>query len=114
MSRMASEHTPLIATVQLRRPRRRYKHNVLRRLCTIALSSTLVWLFLSFVLTVLVFPRDWVPHRQYTDDAWTWPGCKLRNVTYEQLREILLETPSSGKAKEWSEYYTSGPHLAGK
>lgn len=111
---MASEHTPLIATVQLRRPRRRYQHNFLRRLCTIALSSTLVWLFLSFVLTVLVFPRDWIPHRQYPDDAWTWPGCKQRNVTYEQLRDILLKTPNSKKAKEWSEYYTSGPHLAGK
>jgi len=42
------------------------------------------------------------------------PGCKSRNVTYEQLRQLLLDTPSSGKAEEWSRYYTAGPHLAGK
>lgn len=26
----------------------------------------------------------------------------------------MLSTPSEAKAKEWSQYYTSGPHLAGK
>lgn len=26
----------------------------------------------------------------------------------------MLETPNEDKAREWSEYYTAGPHLAGK
>jgi len=30
------------------------------------------------------------------------------------LRQILLDTPSSERAEEWSRYYTCGPHLAGK
>jgi N-acetylated-alpha-linked acidic dipeptidase len=30
------------------------------------------------------------------------------------LIDILITTPNETKAKEWSEYYTSGPHLAGK
>lgn len=53
-------------------------------------------------------------HRPHHHSVWSWPGCKHRNVTYEKLREILLSTPSSEKAEEWSRYYTSGPHLAGK
>ncbi|POS83843.1 hypothetical protein EPUL_004889 [Erysiphe pulchra] len=32
---------------------------------------------------------------------------------YQELQSILLETPSEEKAREWSSYYTSGPHLAG-
>jgi N-acetylated-alpha-linked acidic dipeptidase len=30
------------------------------------------------------------------------------------LIEILASTPSEKKARKWSQYYTSGPHLAGK
>ncbi|RKF56954.1 putative glutamate carboxypeptidase [Erysiphe neolycopersici] len=32
---------------------------------------------------------------------------------YRELQSILLATPSEEKAREWSSYYTSGPHLAG-
>lgn len=35
-------------------------------------------------------------------------------MTYEELKTILLETPDADKAREWSKYYTSGQHLAGK
>jgi N-acetylated-alpha-linked acidic dipeptidase len=35
-------------------------------------------------------------------------------IEYDDLVEILRTTPNETKAKEWSEYYTSGPHLAGK
>ena len=30
------------------------------------------------------------------------------------MKDILSTTPNGDKAKEWSRYYTSGPHLAGK
>jgi N-acetylated-alpha-linked acidic dipeptidase len=35
-------------------------------------------------------------------------------LSYASLKELLLETPDARKAREWSQYYTAGPHLAGK
>ncbi|KAJ6190658.1 hypothetical protein N7519_000679 [Penicillium mononematosum] len=35
-------------------------------------------------------------------------------LPYDQLQQILLNVPSADKAREWSQYYTAGPHLAGK
>jgi N-acetylated-alpha-linked acidic dipeptidase len=35
-------------------------------------------------------------------------------LDFEDLQVTLLETPNAKKAEEWSRYYTSGPHLAGK
>lgn len=35
-------------------------------------------------------------------------------MPHEQLKNILLETPTADHAREWSQYYASGPHLAGK
>lgn len=34
-------------------------------------------------------------------------------VDYQELQSILLTTPNEDHAREWSSYYTSGPHLAG-
>lgn len=120
---MPTETTPLITTVRVGPPRRRYPHNVLRRFCTIALSSTLIWFMLAFIVTLTVSPRLGGPHRHHHhppyrhhhpgDGSWTTshPG---RPLDYETLREILLDTPSSQKSEEWSDYYTHGAHLAGQ
>jgi len=35
-------------------------------------------------------------------------------ITYKELQDVLLHTPKEEKAREWSNYYTAGPHLAGK
>ena len=35
-------------------------------------------------------------------------------MSFEDLQGILLETPNGVKARDWSKYYTAGPHLAGK
>jgi N-acetylated-alpha-linked acidic dipeptidase len=35
-------------------------------------------------------------------------------LSYDDVQELLLDTPKPEKAREWSKYYTSGPHLAGK
>jgi N-acetylated-alpha-linked acidic dipeptidase len=35
-------------------------------------------------------------------------------LDFQGLQATLLETPNAEKAEEWSRYYTSGPHLAGK
>ncbi|KAK3945374.1 hypothetical protein QBC46DRAFT_372065 [Diplogelasinospora grovesii] len=106
------ESTPLITTVRVRAPRRRYSHNVLRRFCTVALSSTLIWFLLAFVVSVLLWPHH--GHYRHDDDRWSWPGCRGRKVSYEELQRILLDTPTPEKAEEWSKYYTSGAHLAGQ
>ncbi|ORY68618.1 uncharacterized protein BCR38DRAFT_135388 [Pseudomassariella vexata] len=97
----ANETTPLITTVTVGPPRRRYPHQTLRRLCTIALSSSLVALLLTFLVTVVFAPARRHHHAE-------------SRLTYEELQSLLLDTPSAEKASEWSKYYTSGPHLAGK
>lgn len=35
-------------------------------------------------------------------------------MSYTELQEIVLDTPDPDKAREWSKYYTAGPHLCGK
>lgn len=89
---------------------------MLRRFCTIALSSILIWFLISIFVTIIVYPDP--PHHpdhpRHDHPRWRWPGCKGRKLTYEQLKEILLETPNSEKAEEWSRYYTGGAHLAGQ
>ncbi|KAK3330180.1 hypothetical protein B0H66DRAFT_597726 [Apodospora peruviana] len=103
---MPTEQTPLITTVRVSSHRHRYSHNVVRRFCTIALSSILIWFSLAFIILAF-FSTIQIPHH-------AWPGHHRRKVSYEQLRQVLLDTPSSKEAEEWSRYYTSGPHLAGK
>ncbi|KAL2261354.1 hypothetical protein VTK26DRAFT_4351 [Humicola hyalothermophila] len=109
---MASERTPLLATVRVASPRPRPAHPVVRRFCTVALASILIWFFIAITVSLTLFP-DGHSH-QDPKGGWTWPGCGRRKVTHEQLKRILLDTPSSEKAEAWSRYYTSGPHLAGK
>lgn len=104
---MPTEYTPLIATVEVAPYRRRYPHNIFRRFCTVAISSALAWSFLAFVITLTFVPT-------HIPDHISLPGHHRRNVTHDQLRQILLDTPSRKKAREWSKYYTSGAHLAGK
>jgi N-acetylated-alpha-linked acidic dipeptidase len=110
---MSSERTPLIVRVPVAERRPRYPHAVLRRFCTVALASILIWFFVAVAVSVTFFP-DGRPRHAPDDDKWTWPGCGRRKVDHEQLRRILLDTPTSEKAEEWSRYYTAGPHLAGK
>jgi N-acetylated-alpha-linked acidic dipeptidase len=98
----SNERTPLIATVPIAPRRPRYAHSTVRRFCTIALCCTLIAAGLLFILPVgALFPG----HRH---------GHRRNAITYEELQEILLATPEPEKAREWSYYYTSGAHLAGK
>lgn len=116
-----TEQTPLLQTVIIAPPRQRYTHSTLRRLCTIALSCALI------VITILfLIPRGWLPWNR-SEQEWApslsslwssrlpyreWPAS--RGLSYEELKGVLLETPKEERAREWSEYYTGGPHLAGK
>lgn len=114
------ERSPLLRTVIVRPPRRRYTHSVLRRFCKIALTTSLIFLTLLFLL-----PQSWISERdrRSLDSAGSFPWLSPfphsawpfgLGLSYEELQEILLKTPREEKARGWSEYYTSGPHLAGK
>lgn len=92
------ERTPLITTVIVAPPRQRYRHGIVRRTCTFILVCALTVLTLVFLLG----PRHHPHHRRSSA------------ISFKELQTILLETPKEEKAQEWSRYYTSGPHLAGK
>lgn len=104
---MPDENTPLIQTVQVGPPRRRYPHQTWRRFFTLICSAILIGGFGLFVFqTFFIGPR----HHHGHPGSWL-PG-KSR-LSYEELERILFDTPDPKKAEEWSRYYTSGPHLAG-
>lgn len=110
------ERTPLISTVSVTQRPRRIPHATLRRFCSVALGSCLVAIVICLFLPITVFPHahDSVP----SYFPWSrphprsWP--QSAGLNFEELLELLLETPSEDKARAWSEYYTAGPHLAGK
>lgn len=122
-STMADERTPLIQVVQIRPAVPRYPHHRLRRACNLILATVPLLVLAAFLLC-LFLPG---PLALDGDDGaeWSaylpWAGAGIHKawpqtagVTYEELQDILLSTPNATKAREWSKYYTSGPHLAGK
>ncbi|KAF2110909.1 N-acetylated-alpha-linked acidic dipeptidase-like protein [Lophiotrema nucula] len=118
---MADERTPLLAVVQTRPHRDRYSHHTLRNVCTIGLSLLLLigGIAAIVVLTLVPLDDDDTSSPLSTYLPWSaksvppsWP--KTQGLDFEGLQAILLTTPDAEKAREWSQYYTSGPHLAGK
>lgn len=109
-----SETTPLLI-VQTAPLRPRYPHHTLRRACT-----TLLFLMLLTAVTLFLLPIHFVSREDgapWVSVPWSkpypesWPqGNGLSN---EELRRLLIETPTAEKVEEWSKYYTAGPHLAG-
>lgn len=109
--KMADERTPLITTVRTAPPRQRYGHHVVRRFCTIAITCSLIVLFATFLLSFgFTGPR----HHHHHGWDWSWPSSHGRKLSYEDLKQVLLDTPTSEKAEEWQRYYTAGAHLAGQ
>ncbi|CAI7628052.1 unnamed protein product [Penicillium pancosmium] len=111
-----SETTPLLE-VHVAPRRHRYPHHALRRTCTFFLGTLLVVATILFMIPGAILPRghgsiwSYAPwSNPYPHDAWP-QGFGL---PFDQLQQVLLNTPSAAKAREWSEYYTAGPHLAGK
>lgn len=104
----SDEHTPLIATVVIGQQRQRCQHHTIRRFFTIATTCALmvaVFLFLLPLTFITRQPRHWHDDKSYQVSS--------TSITYEELQQILLDTPKAAKAREWSKYYTSGPHVAG-
>ncbi|KAF7903028.1 hypothetical protein EAF00_002930 [Botryotinia globosa] len=102
-----NERTPLIATVIVGQPRQRYQHNTIRRFFTIAATCGLIVAVVLFLLPLSFIPRH---HKHWHHDKHHGESSA---ITYEELQQILLDTPKAERAREWSKYYTSGPHVAG-
>lgn len=113
---MADETTPLLQRTPVAAHRQRYPHQILRRVCTALLVSTCV------LVPVLFFAPFNIPWAKATksrespqeevllSDSW----LETNQLPFKDLLKILYDTPNEGQVKEWSSYYTSGPHLAGK
>jgi N-acetylated-alpha-linked acidic dipeptidase len=113
---MVSERTPLLL-VQLAPKRRRYPHRALRRVCTFALGWVLVVAVILFVSPFAILPGGHGSLWEYLPWAsplphQNWPHGN--GLGYDELQSILQDTPSAEKIREWSSYYTAGPHLAGQ
>lgn len=114
---MASlETTPLLA-VHVAPQRYRYPHHAVRRTCTFLLAVLLVIVTILFLIPSAAFSRDsgsiwsFLPWKSSLPHS-SWP--QGNGLGFEQLQQILLNTPSAAKVREWSSYYTAGPHLGGK
>nr|POE62752.1 putative glutamate carboxypeptidase [Quercus suber] len=111
----SSEQTPLLQRVPVADQQPRYPHVTLRRYCTIILTA------IPLLTLAIVFICIAVTGSESFDDTQSlasnlphalWPESS--GLSYKALRELLLSTPDAGKARDWSAYYTAGPHLAGK
>jgi N-acetylated-alpha-linked acidic dipeptidase len=118
---MPTERTPLIQHVDVRPHRDRYPHHQLRFLCTTILSTVII---VGVLVAVFLFSFG-----SFDEHSESTPVSKLSlfsseqvpagwlhktALEYEELQSILLNTPDAEQARESSQYYTSGPHLAGK
>nr|AJD23164.1 glutamate carboxypeptidase [Onygena corvina] len=108
-ARMPRSHetTPLLWVEVAQRPPR-YPHGRLRRACTACLATTLVLSVIVLLLPFALLPRG------YGSIADHLPWTSRNGLDYASLQQLLQTVPNASKTKEWSQYYTSGPHLAGK
>ncbi|KAJ2971965.1 hypothetical protein NQ176_g7426 [Zarea fungicola] len=110
-----NESTPLIRTSRaaaLAEQRRKRENRTCRRFFLIATTCIALWgLFSFFFQAFFVWPYHY--HRTH-NGRYSGTDRDGKSLTHDELRAILLETPSAERAREWSQYYTSGAHLAGK
>ncbi|EME46743.1 hypothetical protein DOTSEDRAFT_87222 [Dothistroma septosporum NZE10] len=122
---MASERTPLIENVPVADRGQRYPNRKLRRTCSIVLTAVPALLIILLVTGLIyggtkgVFggnkiksEKESIPYSSLELPHSGWPASE--GISYGELKQILLDTPDAKKAREWSQYYTAGPHLAGK
>ena len=132
MADAPNEETPLIAVVHVAPPRRRYPNSPLRRICTFLLSAVLLMAIIVTLLVLFILPdcedqrrshhsnRPCIPKHPFFRDhdrhhnSLSIQSSQNGSLTYPELVKLLAGTPDEIKAREWSQYYTSGPHLAGK
>lgn len=113
---MPSERSPLLQRVPVAEPHQRYPHQTLRRICTGLLVCACIAVPLLFYLLPDSVP---IPGRHRNSEssvrlnsAQSWPDTT--GLSYYELQDILRTTPDEHQVRQWSQYYTAGPHLAGK
>lgn len=119
------ERTPLLQRIPVADHRERYPHQSLRRFCTITLTTVplLTLLIILFCIALggssdlfgehdSLHTTSRIQHPDFSLPHPAWPASN--GLSYKDLKHILTTTPSAAKAREWSEYYTAGPHLCGK
>lgn len=113
---MSSERTPLLETAQTAPPRQRYPHHTLRRVCTAVLLSALAIGLPMVVFFVVSTPNRPVRAPSAFPSALKFEGTAdtSHELTYKGLTDILTSTPNEDQVREWSKYYTAGPHLMGQ
>lgn len=121
---MADEHTPLIAVVPVAPRPPRYPHHNLRRACTYTLAIVPAFVLGAVVASLFLlppfFPGDsavaakQVPFLRTSPAGLSKSWPRTEGLDFKDLEDILKTTPDAEKAREWSKYYTAGPHLAGK
>ncbi|KAK4543289.1 hypothetical protein LTR36_005648 [Oleoguttula mirabilis] len=123
-----NEHTPLLQRVPVDEGDRvQYPHTNVRRLCTIALTAIPLITVAIIILCIAIGGQNDIFGDDRTDTSSStspvssaqiqlphaaWPASE--GISYDKLKHILHSTPDASKAREWSEYYTAGPHLTGK
>ena len=99
----------------------------LRRYCTIALTTIPLLTLAIIFLCIAISGQSDVFGDHETGSTFqsilfstsnadlphpSWPDSN--GLSYDKLKKILSETPDPEKAREWSKYYTAGPHLCGQ
>ncbi|TGZ76333.1 peptidase M28 [Ascodesmis nigricans] len=110
-----SERRPLLPRVPVSDPAPRYPHARRFR----AVVSTVLAVVLVFILAqlFLVPGPTYLPQSVATTFAeWVfgYEWSSENRTPLEELENVMLSTPDEEHAKAWTQYYTSGPHLAGK
>lgn len=109
------ESTPLIRgsrAAAVAEQRRRRENQTCRRFFLIATTCIALWgLFSFFFQAFFVWPYHY--HRTHSG-RYSATDRDGKALTYDELKTLLLDTPDADKAREWSQYYTAGAHLAGK
>ena len=137
-----SERTPLIQRVPVEERRVVYPHQTVgalrqhlwqlrhqadglqvRRFCTILLITVpILTLAIIFFCVAIAGQSDLFGDHQTEQHTFSaleagvphtsWPASE--GLSFDNLKKILRDTPSPEKARQWSKYYTAGPHLTGK
>ena len=114
-STIASEHTPLLTRVHIAPYHRTHHSTTCTRFLFLVFRVILSFslLFLLVLVPFNLFPKVHLPFTRGILPYPTFPASHS-SLKLEKLLRILQETPQPEKAREWSKFYASGPHLAGK